>query len=79
MLAICEIVGETVGNQRKTCSHKDPVLSLVLKCEVSTLYSSMGSEPEFWRWVLRKSVFTLVLSLESYPGTVPGHQVRTLP
>ena len=50
----CEIVGTALGNQRKTCSHKEPLLSLVPECGVSTLYSGTGIEPEFWRWVIRK-------------------------
>ena len=29
MLNFSEIVGKVLGNQRKTCSYKDPVLSLV--------------------------------------------------
>ena len=71
----CEILGKALGYQRKTCSHKDPMVSLVAECKVSTWYSVTGTEPNFGVGYLEKSVFTLVLSLESYPATVPGHQV----
>ena len=69
----CEIVGKALGNQRKTCSHKDPVLNLVPKSRPCT----WAREPSlnFGVGYLKKGVFTLVLSLESYPGTVPEHQV----
>ena len=66
-------------NQHKMCAHKlkDTVPSLVPKYKFSTLYSGKGTVPEFWRGYLEKSVFTLVPSLELYPGAV--HQVWTLP
>ena len=45
----CEIVGKALGNQQKTCQHKDPVRSLVPEYKVSTLYSGTGTKSEFWR------------------------------
>ena len=71
----CEIVSKALGNQRKTCSHKGPVLSLVPEHEVSILYSSTGTEPKFWRWVLRKTCVDIRAQLR----IAPGHQVWTLP
>ena len=55
------------------------MLSLVPNHKVLTLYLDTGTKPEFWVGYLKKGVFTLVLSVESYAGTVPGHQLWTLP
>ena len=68
-------VGKVLGNQRKTCSLKDPVLSLVPEYKVKTLYSGTGTEPEFWCWVLRKRCVHIGAQLR----ILPGHQVWTLP
>ena len=64
----CEIVGKALGNQRKTCSHKDPALSLVPEYKVSTLYSGTGTEPEFWRLVLRKRCVRIGAQLRIVSG-----------
>ena len=68
----CEIVRKVLGNQRKTCSHKDPVLSLVPEYKVSTLYSGTGTDPEFWHWVLRKRYVHIGAQFR----IVPGHRAR---
>ena len=42
-------MGKVPGHQRKMCSHKDSVPSLVPEYKVETLYSGTGTVPEFWR------------------------------
>ena len=65
-------MGKVLGNQRKTCSPKDLVLSLVSEYKVSTLYSGTGTELEFWRSVLRKRCVRIGAKLR----IVPGHRAR---
>ena len=64
-------MGKALENQRKMCSHKDPVLNLVPEYKVETLYSGTGTRPEFWHWVLRKRFVHIGAQLT----IVPGHQV----
>ena len=50
-----------------------------LKSRTKKKVKKTSKRANFGVGYLEKGVFTLVLGLESYPGTVPGHQVWTLP
>ena len=63
----CEIAGKALGNQPKSCSHKEPVPSSVPEYMVSIL---RAPRPNFAVWHLEKGVH-----IGAELRIVPGHQV----
>ena len=63
--------GKVPGHQRKMCSHKDSVPSLVPEYKVETLYSGTGTVPEFWRGYQEKRC----VHIGARRRIEPGHQV----
>lgn len=72
----CKIVVKVLGDQGKTCPHRDPVPSLVLVYKVSTSSSiGHGQRAQILACVCSHS---RVASLESRPGSMPRHQLWTM-